>query len=504
MCKKKSGYSIPIVVLITLGMLLYGSATVRAATPEGVFKAAIHWSISGDWLDPATAGFPVSAYLPLYLFHDSLVKTMPEGLYTPCLAESWKNSPDYKIYEFNLRKGVKFHNGDSLTAEDVIFTFQRYKGVNAATLQRKIEKLEAVDPYLFRVTFKEAFPDFIDYLLQGMSSIGWIVPKKYIEKVGDAGYKKHPIGCSTYKFVEFSAGVRLTGEAFEGYWRKVPHIKRMEFYIITEIATRYSMLKRGEVDEATLMIDVFYKRVKQDPELKVFEPQTSVVWVVRMPPQFDPKSPWSDPRVRQAASLAIDRKGIVEVHFPGGVPVGSYSMPGEPDPFDRPPDPYDPDRARKLLAEAGYATGFHGGKFYPYDGPYWPLGEQIANYWKAIGIIVDTQLLDRTAWISSRMGGKMKGAIFNEPVGAPTVSTRLGYLFAPAAAYGNYPEVDALWNRFNRTLEPQPRKDLINRLRKRVTNLRSAYTSPKYFRPTPAAFRLRVKGNPLEVQCPPI
>ena len=163
-----------------------------------------------------------------------LVKVMPEGLYTPSLAESWTVSPDAKVFEFKLRKGVKFHNGDAMTAEDVIFSFWRYKGGNAKMIHGKTEKVEAVNPYLVRFQFKESFPDFLDYFLAGGGTIGWVVPKKYVEKVGDAGFKKHPIGCGPYKFVEFVPGVKFVGEAFEEYWRKVPQIKRMEFYTIPE------------------------------------------------------------------------------------------------------------------------------------------------------------------------------------------------------------------------------------------------------------------------------
>ncbi len=171
------------------------------AKPEGVLKQAIHWANSADWLDPSITSFSLINYFPLYLFHDALVKPMPGALYAPCLAESWNIRPDQKVYDFKLRKGVKFHNGDEITAEDVVFTFQRYKGGAAKIFQEKIEKLEAVDQNLFRITFKQPFPDFLEYLLPGASTIAWIVPKKYVEKVGDAEYKRHPIGCGPYKFV---------------------------------------------------------------------------------------------------------------------------------------------------------------------------------------------------------------------------------------------------------------------------------------------------------------
>ena len=110
-------------ILAVFLMLFLGTNSGWAASPSGVLKTAIHWRISADALDPAFGYISVGAHLPLYLFHDSLVKIMPQGIYTPSLAESWTISPDAKVYEFKLRKGVKFHNGDILTAEDVVFSF---------------------------------------------------------------------------------------------------------------------------------------------------------------------------------------------------------------------------------------------------------------------------------------------------------------------------------------------------------------------------------------------
>lgn len=223
-----------ITMLVILAASAFARVNTAPAVPKGVLRQAIHWGISADWLDPATCSHPVSAHLPLYLFHDALVKAMPEGTFTPCLAESWSISPEARVYEFKLRKGVKFHNGDPMTADDVVFSFWRYKAAQAKIIHSKTEKVEALDPHSVRFTFKEPFPDFLEYLLPGASTIGWVVPKKYVEKVGDAEFKRNPVGAGPYKFVEFKAGIRLVGEAFEEYWRKVPNIKRMEFYFITE------------------------------------------------------------------------------------------------------------------------------------------------------------------------------------------------------------------------------------------------------------------------------
>ena len=260
--------------MVSLAIPLLVGPEVLAAPPEGVLKEAIHWSISADWFDPAISGTYMSIF-NLSLIHDALLKPMPEGTYVPCLAESWEIGPDAKVYEFKLRKGVKFHNGDEMTAEDLVFSFWRYKGMESKFIHSRTEKVEMVNPYLVRITFKVPFPDFLDYHLSGMTSIGWVVPKKYIERVGDAGFKKHPIGCGPYKFVEFVPGMKLVGEAFEEYWRKTPSIKRMEFYTVSEPATRLAMVRRGEVDIATLLQGIFYEDVKKDQSLRLVHARRS-------------------------------------------------------------------------------------------------------------------------------------------------------------------------------------------------------------------------------------
>jgi len=482
--------------LAVLVVLLLCSWQAAAAPPTGVLKEVIHWGLSADWLDPATATHSTSAFLILYLIHDALVKAMPEATYSPSLAESWTISPDAKIYEFKLRKGVKFHNGDLMTAEDVIFSFKRYKATAAKTFHERLEKMEAVNPHLVRLYFKQPFPDFLEYLLPGASTLGWIVPKKYVEKVGDEVYKRKPIGCGPYKFVEFEAGGKLVGEAFEEYWKKTPKIKRMEFHIVPEPGTRLTMVRRGEADIATLMQDVFYESSKKDPNLRVLSPLSPTIWLVYFANQWDPKSPWADPRVRKAASLAIDRQTLADVHMPGCTGAGSVGIEGDPFLVKFPPDPYDPAKAKELLAQAGYAAGFHGGKFYPYGG-YWPYGEQITTYWKAVGITMDTVLLDRPAFLAQRRAGKMKGGTFIDPSIAPTIGGRLDYLFGPTS-YGSYPEIQSLWSQYNKAIDQNKRKEIIGQIQKLIHD--QAIYLPLTVTNSPAAFGPRVKGNPYKIQ----
>ena len=501
MLRKKNGKLFMGILLALMGIFHMAAGDAQGESsrkPQGILKQAIHWGISADWLDPSSPGsVGMAAHFSLYLLHDALVKPMPEGLHTPCLAESYSISPDYKVYEFKLRKGVKFHNGDLMTAEDVIFSFWRNKSASAKLIHSQTEKIEAVNPHLVRIHFKKPFPDFMDYFVAGGSTIGWVVPKKYIEKVGDSGFRKHPIGCGPYKFVEFISGVKLVGEAFEDFWRKVPHIKRIESYIITEPGSRLIMLKRGEVDIATAISGIYLEDVKKDPKLRLIAVQSPAYWFIYIASQWDPKSPWSDVRVRKAASLAIDRKTLADVQFPGAGPVGSLSLEADPLGVQFPPDPYNPNEAKKLLAEAGYPEGFTGGKFYPFQGQYWPYGEQIANYWKAVGINMDTVLLDRPAWFAQREGGKMKGGVFIDPSSGPTIGGRLSYLFG-RTSYGNYPDVEGLWEQYRKELVPNARKDLIGRIQRMIYE-RTMYI-PLTTTNSPAAFGPRVKGNPYKIQ----
>ncbi len=156
-------------------LILLSFSQVSAEAPKGTLKGALHFSVAGDWLDPSLTPATQSAFFPLYLLHDALFKPMPGQLYGPALAESWTMSPDYRVCEFKLRKGVKFHNGDEVTSEDVVFSFRRYRATLAKLIQDKTEKVEAIDPHLVRFRFREPFPTFLECLLPQMSAIGWIL-----------------------------------------------------------------------------------------------------------------------------------------------------------------------------------------------------------------------------------------------------------------------------------------------------------------------------------------
>ncbi len=213
---------------------------------------AVHVTLAPRWLDPAETESAITPFMVLYAIHDAMAKPMPGGVTTPSLAESWTVSKDGVTYDFLLRSGVKFHNGDPVTADDVKFSFERYRGGAAKLLKDRVKEVRVVDPRRVRFVLKEAWPDFMTFYGTTATGAGWVVPKKYVEKVGDEGFKKAPIGAGPYRFVGMNPGIDVTLEAFEGYWRKVPSVKRLVLKSVPDETTRAAALKRGEVDIALL------------------------------------------------------------------------------------------------------------------------------------------------------------------------------------------------------------------------------------------------------------
>src|SRR3989454_4126674 len=215
-----------------LVILTTGTSSASAA-PEGQMTWALHFSPTPTWFAPAETSGATKPYIVLYALHDAMIRPSPGHPTAPSLAESWSASPDGLVYEFVLRKGVTFHNGEPLSVEDVKFSFERYRGATHKTLKEKIASIEIPDAARVRFRLKQPWPDFITFY-SSATGAAWIVPKRYVEKVGDEGFKKTPIGAGPYRFVSFTPGVELVVEAFDRYWRKAPSVKRLVFKAIPD------------------------------------------------------------------------------------------------------------------------------------------------------------------------------------------------------------------------------------------------------------------------------
>src|SRR5438128_2145864 len=391
--------SLPLALLLVLTvMVLSPVATPATAAPEGQLTIAVHVSLAPTWFDPAETPGVITPFLTLYALHDALVKPMPGNAWAPSLAESWTAAKDGLTYEFVLRKGVKFHNGDPLGAEDVKFSFERYKGAGASTLKARVAAVEIVDPLRVRFRFKQPWPDFMTFYATPATGAAWIVPKKYTERVGDEGFKKAPVGTGPYRFVSFNPGVELVVEAYEGYWRKTPAVKRLVFRSVPDESTRMVTVKRGETDIAYGLGGPDGEEVRRTPgpTLKVVLPTVSQ-WLV-FTQQWDPKSPWADRRVRLAVNLAIDRKAFSDAEYLGYGRTAPSIIPRDFEFYWAPPPyPYDPARAKRLLAEAGYPKGFDAVEVGT-DVVFAPEAESVINGLQAIGIRARLRPLERAAF----------------------------------------------------------------------------------------------------------
>src|SRR5262245_40004898 len=238
-----------VLVLLVVEVLgLGGLSTTHGQTSAGQMTLVYNISIVPRWFDPAESEGLVTPFIFYYALHDALVKPMPGNPAAPCLAESWSASADGLTYEFVLRRNARFHNGETVTADDVKFSFERYHGASAKTLKEHVASVEIVDSLRVRFRLKRPWPDFMTFYASPATGAAWIVPKKYIEKVGDEGFKKAPVGAGPYKVVAFKPGVELTLEAHEQFWRKMPSVKTLVLRSIPDDSVRLAMLKRGEAD----------------------------------------------------------------------------------------------------------------------------------------------------------------------------------------------------------------------------------------------------------------
>src|SRR5215470_14126290 len=165
--------------LLTAAAVLALAATPAPAAQPGEAVMAWHVTIAPTWFDPSTAPPQITPFGMLYAIHDAMVRPLPGSKMGPSLAESWRESADGLTYEFKLRPGLKFHNGDPITAEDVKFSYDRYKGAGAKELATRVRSVDIVDPLVVRFHLKEPWPDFMTFYGTTATAAGIVMPKKY-------------------------------------------------------------------------------------------------------------------------------------------------------------------------------------------------------------------------------------------------------------------------------------------------------------------------------------
>jgi peptide/nickel transport system substrate-binding protein len=365
-----------------LGLLAVVLALVSPAhaQPSDRFKIAINYE--PDSLDLTSVRDLPSGRPTLENINEMLVGVDKDGNITPGLA-SWTLSDDHKTIDFKLRQGVKFHSGDELTAEDVVFSHERMLK-NTATYRvraRNVESITAVDRYTARLKLKEPNAGFLWVFPLAISS------KTYFDRVGEKEFTEHPVGTGPYKFAGYAHGQYLDLDRNDDYWGPKPNIEKARFVFITEDTTRVAALRAGEIDMVVSTPFPAVEELKKSGFKIVLLPRTPTPSI-----QFqfvNTKVPWADRRVREAIAHAIDMDAIIKGAL-NGVPAryarfAPTDLGYDP---DLKPYSYDPALSKKLLAEAGYPNGFKMPLYYfanAYSG-FKETAEAIILYLRAVGI----------------------------------------------------------------------------------------------------------------------
>ncbi len=386
-------------LLLIFAMLLTGCGGNKPATQEkasGAKRDNLNFAILAESkeLDPHKSSDTLT-YILLLQIYDTLIKAEPDGKLVPALAEKWEISKDGKEVLFTIRKGVKFHNGDVLTAKDVAYSLNRAIGsAFTSKFTGVMKSAEVVNDSTVKLTLKHAYGPIL-YCISNPSLA--IVSQSAVEKAGNT-FGKNPMGTGPYKFVKWVSGEKIDLVRFDDYFKKPASIKNVTFRFITDVTTAAISLEKGE-------IDVLHNPSKSDrtaqmanKNLKYYETDSAYYYHISM---NNKTGPFSDKRVRQAVSYAIDRKNIILGGLEGiGSPV---EVPMPPSAFGYPADfknnPYDPEKAKKLLAEAGYPNGlkvrFKINQAAMYSKPSEVIQEQL----RKVGINAELELMERATYL---------------------------------------------------------------------------------------------------------
>lgn len=408
----------------------------------------------------------------------------------PEVVEKWQMSSDGLSWTLNIRKGIKFHNGEDLTADDMKFTIDRYisKDSYYSYIRDITDRVEIVDDYTVRVYTKGTQPGWIGYAgADANSSQGLVVPKDYIEKNGWEFFSRRPVGSGSFKFVRHVGGDLVEYEALEKHWQNTPEFKKLTIILMPEETTRVASLKTGIVD----VIDVGMESALELEAAGFRTPKLSDLNTsFRIYGAYDPRAagmPTANLKVRQAMSLAIDRAEILKTFFYGkATPAFVPALTANARDIDtafwqdyaNKIYRYDPEEAKKLLKEAGYPDGFTV-KLYSYTmggAPFLPkLSEVLQGYWAKVGIKAQINATDWGSFTRIRavgsgpdrapaaeLVGNISLAAQSERADAPRnllTSFRSGGTYAHL--WKAMPEVDKALDDAQREMNDAKRKELL-------------------------------------------
>lgn len=371
-------------------------------------KDSLVWAQGADVtsMDPHKGKETPAVQVTCNIF-DTLLLVGPDGSPAPCLAESWENV-DEVTWKFKIRQGVKFHDGSEMTAEDVKFSLDRAIASPAvAYIVDFIKEVKVDSPYEITIVTKAPYAPILANLAVPFSGI---VPKALVEKDVDA-FLLHPIGTGAYKFVEWKQGDYVKLEANPDYFRGAPKTKFLQMRVVPEAAQRTIALETGEVDFAYDIPSNDVRRVEEADNLSLMTAPPNSVWYVSMNMK---KAPFDNEKVRQAVRYAINAQDILMAVRYGMGEVANSLIP--PSAFGHSeksmPYPFDLEKAKALMAEAGYPDGFKCNLWVNENQERVEACQIIQSQLKQIGIEVEISVMEFGTFIEQTSTGEHDLAYF--------------------------------------------------------------------------------------------
>ena len=463
--------TISLFVFLSAAMALPSIEAFGAAGPKGTLRVA-------------TTTMPNAIDLPMgsernasnvsWQMYDSLIWIDDTGKVVPALAEKWTVSKDSTAYTFKLRKNVKFHNGEPFNADAVVYSWNRGKQ-NKMQWKDKwsiAKSVEKMDDFTVKVTTDGPSP----LLLRVMAENWAMIPPKYHTKVGENGFLNHPVGTGPFKFKEWKRGDRIIFEANPDYWEKgYPKIKTLIFRPIPESTTRVAAIQTGEIDIVTRLSSEEAKSLKGVPNVKVMDYAVDRVYYITFNNLTSGKGkPTENPLVRQAMNYAVDVDAIIAALFDGfGRPSTGYVTPANWG-YDKDIKPfgYDPEKAKKLLTEAGHPKGFKmefacpAGAYTNFE----QVCEAIQGFLGEVGIETDLKLMESGKYWDLEAKKELPplfGDSWSEATGEalPRLKGALGGTKASFSAWSD-PEIDRMLDEIGKTVDDDARAKLYVELQR--------------------------------------